>query len=163
MGAVVAGLWLVVEDPAAVGLTTAPSPVAVGDIPTNYLALYHRAGNTCPGLDWALLAGVGKVETDHGRSRMPGVRSGANSAGAAGPMQFLAPTWRQVRAAHPELGADVYDPRNAIPGAAHYLCDSGLGPGARATRAALWAYNHSSAYADQVLTRATRYRAGGAS
>lgn len=137
---------------------SAPAPAPVADVPAKHLALYHRYGDTCPGLDWALLAGVGKVETNHGRSRLPGVRSGTNYAGAAGPMQFLLPTWQEVRSKHPEIGGDVYDPRNAIPAAAHYLCDGGLRQG-RGVRAALWTYNHSTTYADQVLSTAARYRA----
>lgn len=163
---VAAVLWSrLVADPAAAdttGDTTTAGPVAAGpavaDIPASYLALYRRAGGTCPGLDWALLAGVGKVETDHGRAALPGVRSGANFAGASGPMQFLAGTWREVRANHPEIGPNVYDPAAAIPGAAQYLCDQGLRDG-RGVRAALWGYNHSSAYADDVLRHAARYRA----
>src|SRR4029453_11154845 len=58
-------------------------------IPAGYLTLYQRAPRRhCPGLPWTILAGIGKVESNHGRSRLPGVRSGWNQAGAAGPMQF---------------------------------------------------------------------------
>src|SRR5947208_12149924 len=65
-----------------------PSRVALADIPANYLQLYRSAGQRY-GIDWAVIAGIGKVETDHGRSRLPGVRSGVNSYGCcAGPMQF---------------------------------------------------------------------------
>ena len=67
---------------------TGPSAAARGDIPASYLRLYRRAAVRCPGLSWSVLAAVGKVESDHGRSRLPGVRSGWNAAGAAGPMQF---------------------------------------------------------------------------
>ena len=35
-----------------------------------------------------MLAAIGKVETNHGRLQAPGVTSGANFAGAAGPMQI---------------------------------------------------------------------------
>jgi hypothetical protein len=59
-----------------------PSSAARADIPTGYLALYRRAAPRCPGLDWSVLAGIGKVESDHGRARLPGVRSGWNHAGA---------------------------------------------------------------------------------
>src|SRR5437868_8142559 len=62
------------------------------DIPADYLALYKKFGKKV-GVQWNILAGVGKRETDHGRSTMPGARSGTNSAGAAGPMQFLIGTW----------------------------------------------------------------------
>ena len=38
---------------------------------------------------WPVLAAIGSIETDHGRSRAPGVRSGVNRHGCcAGPMQF---------------------------------------------------------------------------
>lgn len=155
----IAAVWIFTYQPDLLdmgGLDEAPSGAAVADIPPPYLALYRSAAGTCPELHWSLLAGVGKVETDHGRSPLPGVRSGTNYAGAAGPMQFLYPTWAQVRRKHPEIGPNIYDPAHAIPGAARYLCDGGLNGGD--VRAALWTYNHSTAYANQVLDQAARYR-----
>lgn len=150
--------------PAATGTpdssVAAPSTSAA-DIPAEYLALYRQSGGACSGLDWALLAGVGKIETDHGRARLPGVRSGTNYAGAAGPMQFLLPTFSEVRGKYSDVGSDIYAPENAIPAAAHYLCDGGLAAG-RGVRTALWTYNHSSSYADAVLAAASRYRAADA-
>jgi hypothetical protein len=133
----------------------------VADIPPRYLALYRAAADTCTQLEWSLLAGIGKVETDHGRTPLPGVRSGANAAGAMGPMQFLGPTFAAVRARHPEVGSDVYDPRHAIPATAHYLCDSGLRGGNE--YAAIFAYNHADWYVAKVRAQAARYRsaAGG--
>src|SRR5690606_31668251 len=62
-------------------------------IPANYLKLYQEAGKKY-GIPWNVLAGIGKVETDHGRSNLPGERSGENYAGAGGPMQLLAPTFK---------------------------------------------------------------------
>ena len=57
-------------------------------IPATYLVLYQRAGRHY-GIPWPVLAGIGSIETDHGRSRAPGVRSGVNAYGCcAGPMQF---------------------------------------------------------------------------
>jgi hypothetical protein len=67
---------------ASVSLAGGPSVFALNDIPPAYLALYMAAAQTCPGLPWAVLAGIGKVESDHGRSRAPGVQSGTNYAGA---------------------------------------------------------------------------------
>ncbi|WP_219416948.1 hypothetical protein [Pseudonocardia nigra] len=61
---------------------SSPSPNALAHIPADYLALYRQAATTCPGLDWSVLAAVGKVETDHGRSALPGVRDGENPSGA---------------------------------------------------------------------------------
>lgn len=133
-----------------------PSARTVGDIPANYLALYKNHGHTCRHLDWALLAAVGKVETNHGRSTLPGVSSGANSANARGPMQFLPATFAGVRARHHDVGGDIYDPADAIPAAAHYLCDSGVARGD--VRAAVFSYNHAGWYVDKVLAQADIYR-----
>jgi len=65
-----------------------PSANAERGIPAAYLTLYQRAGREYA-LPWQVLAGIGSIETDHGRSSAPGVRSGVNSYGCcAGPMQF---------------------------------------------------------------------------
>src|SRR4051812_2792648 len=42
---------------------TAPTIGTVADIPPDYLVLYRQAAQTCPGLDWSILAAIGKVET----------------------------------------------------------------------------------------------------
>jgi hypothetical protein len=67
---------------AVLGGGSQPSQSALADIPPDYLALYRAAAGVCPGLDWSILAAIGKIETDHGRSTLPGVSSGENSAGA---------------------------------------------------------------------------------
>src|SRR5829696_6250856 len=64
-----------------------PSSAAVADIPPGYLRLYRAAGARYR-IPWSVLAAIGKVESDHGRVRLPGVRSGSNWAGACGPMQL---------------------------------------------------------------------------
>ncbi|WP_243657712.1 C40 family peptidase [Parafrankia sp. BMG5.11] len=140
-----------------------PSQTALDDIPADYLNLYMRAAATCPGLSWTTLAAIGKVESDHGRSRLPGVVSGTNSAGAAGPMQFLAGTFAEVVARHPlpAGGASppsLYNAQDAVYAAAFYLCDNHV---AADLTGALWAYNHSDAYVAQVVTQATEYSSTG--
>jgi hypothetical protein len=143
-----------------------PSSAARADVPRGYLALYRAAApRHCPGLSWSVLAGVGKVESDHGRARLPGVRSGWNSAGAAGPMQFgigvgrAGNAWARFGADYDHDGrTSVYDPGDAIPAAARYLCDAGA---PRRLDAALYAYNPSSSYVARVKRLARRYRAGG--
>ena len=57
----------------------------IGDIPDPLVDVYQAAAATCPGLPWTVLAAIGKVESNHGRSTAPGVHSGQNSAGAGGP------------------------------------------------------------------------------
>jgi hypothetical protein len=73
----------------------APSPVALADIPADYLVRYQQAAARF-GLDWAVLAAIGKIECDHGRLQAPGCNppGTVNNAGATGPMQFLGSTWR---------------------------------------------------------------------
>lgn len=60
-----------------------------------YLAWYARAARTCTGLTWEVLAGIGTVESDNGRSRARGVHRGKNRKGAEGPMQFEPATFRE--------------------------------------------------------------------
>ncbi len=142
----------------------APTGGAVADIPADYLTLYREAAQTCPGLDWSILAAIGKIETDHGRSKLPGVHSGENSAKAGGPMQFLQATFDSVVARHPipPGGAHPpsrYNPHDAIYAAAAYLCDSGARDG-RDLHAAIFAYNHAEWYVQKVLTQAQKYNCG---
>jgi len=145
------------------GDRSVPSGLALADIPPDYLVLYQAAAATCPGLDWTILAAIGSIESDHGRSTLPGVHSGQNEKGAMGPMQFLAATFAAVTTRHPPPPGGAtppspYDPHDAVFTSAAYLCDSGARD-ARDLPGALFSYNHSDAYVAAVLTRATRYRA----
>jgi membrane-bound lytic murein transglycosylase B len=168
-----AQLWSKMNDPtfrtaarvlvAAAGAQVEPSTLAAADVPAPMLALYRRNAATCPGLSWTVLAAIGSVESNHGRANLPGVRTGANFAGAMGPMQFLAPTWARYGADGDSDGdSDVYDPADAVRGAAGYLCANGAG-GLPGLPDALWAYNHAGWYVDEVLTLALRYGSDGLS
>ncbi|GAA4224186.1 NlpC/P60 family protein [Actinomadura meridiana] len=127
----------------------------VAGIPATYLTLYRKAA-TDYGIPWEILAAVGSIESDHGRSNAPGVHSGANHAGAGGPMQFLPGTWTAFGVDGDHDGRkDRYKPADAIPAAANYLRHNGAPP---RMRAALFAYNHSSTYVDNVLNRAHKYK-----
>ncbi len=90
-GALVSLLGVVLVGAAATvfggGAPTATA-AATASIPPAMLALYQQAATTCPGLPWTVLAAIGTIESDNGQSNLPGVHSGANSAGAEGPMQF---------------------------------------------------------------------------
>jgi Transglycosylase SLT domain len=137
--------------------TDAPSALAKREIPPEYLSDYEQAGQRYH-LDWAILAGIGKVECDHGRDPDPAcTQEGAvNSAGAGGPMQFLASTWA-VYGVAPDGGTpDRWSPRDAIFGAANYLRASGA-PGDY--RRAIYAYNHAEWYVAEVESWAAKYRA----
>src|SRR4051812_42024863 len=137
-----------------------PSAVARGDIPSRYLELYEAAGERY-GIDPWILAAIGSIETDHGRSTAPGVRSGVNTFGCCGgPMQFSLigspSTWDSYGLDGDGDGrASPYDPADAIPAAARYLRASGA-PGDY--HAAIFAYNHADWYVAQVLAKAAQYR-----
>jgi hypothetical protein len=139
------------------GQATSPSALARGEIPALYLRLYMQAAQRY-GLDWAILAGIGKVECDHGRDPDPSCgRDGAvNSAGAGGPMQFIASTWARYAVDGDGDGvANRWDPADAIFAAARYLAASGA-PGDY--RRAIFAYNHAGWYVADVQSWAARYR-----
>ncbi len=160
----VVGFLIVVITGAASAASSpsSPSAVALADMPGDLLPIYQAAAERC-GMPWAVVAAVGKVESDHGRSTAQGVQSGANFAGASGPMQFLAPTWAAYGVDGNGDGiANVYDPVDAIHGVANYLCATGAGDPAR-LRKAIWHYNHAEWYVNKVLAQAAEYEAAAAS
>jgi murein DD-endopeptidase MepM/ murein hydrolase activator NlpD len=141
------------------------SAFALRDIPADYLRHYQDAEQRY-GVEWAILAGIGKVESDHGRLHAPGVTSGQNSHGCcAGPMQFFTnramtggqpTTWDSYGVdANGDGRKDPYDPADAIHAAGNYLKALGA---ERDVRQALFGYNHAWWYVDQVEAWARRYR-----
>jgi cell wall-associated NlpC family hydrolase len=125
-------------------------------IPAQMLELYGRASASCPGLPWTVLAAIGTVESANGTSSLPGVHSGANPAGAEGPMQFLPATFAAYAFPVPGGGQNPpspYDPTDAVFAAARDLCANGAAGGADLARA-VFAYNHDARYVEQVLALA---------
>ena len=159
VGVVAAGVVIAVLVPVLIlvaigdGAPASPSPVALADIPASVLTVYESAASSCPGLSWTVLAAIGKIESDHGRSTAPGIDSGANAAGAEGPMQFLPGTWAQYGDGNP---ADVYVMTDAVPAAARALCANG-GASETGLPGALFAYNHDDTYVAAVLQQAAAY------
>ena len=139
------------------GCRPKPTRAATADIPSSYLRLYCKAGARYR-ISWPVLAAIGKVESDHGRTRLPGVRSGSNWAGACGPMQIgcvphskAGNSWARYGHGRP------HDPAQAIPAAARYLVDHGA---RHHLDRAIYAYNHSRAYVAKVKQLAGRYARG---
>ena len=138
---------------------TAPSATATSSIPAAMLALYQQAATTCPGLPWTVLAAIGTIESDNGQSTLPGVQSGANSAGAEGDMQELASTFAAYDQPVPPGGANPpspYDPTDAVYAAARMLCANGAANGANLNQA-IFDYNHATWYVNEVLALAQTY------
>jgi len=135
----------------------APSALARREIPPRFLRLYEEAARRND-LDWAILAGIGKVECDHGRDPDPScTHEGAtNSAGAGGPMQFIASTWTTYGVdADGDGRADRWAAADAIYAAANFLAHAGAqGDYGRA----IFAYNHAGWYVEEVQEWAARYR-----
>jgi hypothetical protein len=137
-------------DLATVTLPVAASP-DVADIPPAYLALYQDAGRRF-GIDWPVLAAVGKVESNHGQAGCD-----PNSAGARGPMQFLPPTFVHAAKLAGVADPDICDPADAIPAAAAYLRSNGA---PRDWERALFRYNPADWYPPLVLRQAAKYGYG---
>src|SRR5919106_2731701 len=182
LGLVMFGVVLLIIIGGLVGSRSAsggfePSAVALADIPTNYLIAYQSAALRY-GIDWAVLAAIGKIECDHGRNQAAGCNppGTVNGAGATGPMQFLGATWRRgtpsmtVPAIAPPTPttidgyaadgdgdglADAWNSADAIAGAARLLRTNGA-PGDY--RRAVFAYNHADWYVRDVFELAASYR-----
>jgi len=152
-----------------------PSHSAADSIPANYLALFKSIGAKYH-VPWVVLAGIGKIESDDGQTTLPGVHSGSNAFGAAGPMQIgiggaSTNTWggAPVHPASEKVSgvatdgngdgiASVYEPADAIAGAARYLVEHGVLDN---VTNAIFAYNHLESYVQQVMSWANQYSKGG--
>jgi len=143
------------------GSPNGPSPGGTAPaLPSGWAEMETAAAATCPGLSWSVLAAIGTVESGSGRSTAPGVTSGANSAGAEGPMQFEPSTFAAYATVGPggRAPASPYDPIDAVFTAAAMLCADGAGTPA-GLRGAVFAYDHSDAYVDTVLTLSLAFAA----
>jgi len=135
---------------AVAAVPAAPPPAAIGDIPPAYLVLYEQAGERF-GLQWQVLAGIGRVETNHGRGD---ANCAPNAAGARGPMQFLPATFAEAAKLAGIANPDICNPADAIPAAAALLQRDGAPAN---WHAALLHYNPNPAYPDEVMTWANSY------
>jgi hypothetical protein len=173
--------------PAAAG-----SSLPVFGIPATAFSAYLRAADSLAGsaagcaLTWPVLAGIGRVESDHarngdvtpsgevlhpiygpalnGNNGMALIKSPDGTwTRAVGPMQFLPSTWTRWGA--DGNGDGRADPQNIFDAtltAGRYLC-AGSGDLSTSTglHAALLRYNPSEQYADTVLRWVRAYEHGG--
>ncbi|MFE6610946.1 lytic transglycosylase domain-containing protein [Amycolatopsis sp. NPDC057786] len=161
-------------------------------IPATVLDAYRRAetslGGAKPGchLTWALLAGIGKIESNHARrgdvdtqgtlvrpiygpalDGSPGFasivdRRSGQWARAAGPMQFIPSTWEKWAADGSGDGrANVQNVYDSAESAGRYLCAGGrdLNTG-NGLRGAILSYNNSEDYLNKVMAWMRAYSAG---
>ena len=100
--------------------------------PPAVLIGYYREAEAQSRIPWVYLAAVHFVESRMGRIH------GNSTAGAQGPMQFLASTWATYG-----NGGDINDDHDAILAAGRFLSDRG---GTADIDGALFGYNPSDAY-----------------
>ena len=157
--------------------------VQANSIPSNFLKWYKTVGLQY-NIPWTILAGIGTEESDNGQTTLPGVHSLSNAFGAAGPMQIGIdgasgdawgggafpgqgiipdsdlPVPNQGVATDEDGGgsASVYDPADAIAGAAKYLNAHGF---QQDPSGAIFAYNHAGWYVTAVESFASTYASGG--
>ena len=160
------------DHPAVV--TPAVAVVSDDHIPAVLLDAYRRAAGRVPScnLKWQVLAGIGKVESNHARGGQvdahgtalqpiigPEVADGEH---AVGPMQFLPSTWAKWGV--DGNGDGIADPENvydATASAADYLCADGRNLAVNADLVdAVLSYNHDGAYLGDVLQWITTYEGG---
>lgn len=148
--------------------TSGPAPLG---IPRDLYPIYLAASGIY-GVPWQYLAAINKIESNFGQSTLPGVHSGSNFAGAAGPMQFgiggaAGNTWggaprhrvQDHNGGYASDGdndgwEDVYNPADAIFAAAKYLKANGAPSD---MYRAIFAYNHADWYVREVSALATQY------
>ncbi len=161
------------------------SEEALQDIPQPFIDAYRAAGSICPGLPAPVLAGIGKVESDHGRhggstvgpdgiirppiigiplDGRPGValiRDTDNGRldgdlvydRAVGPFQFIPSTWELYERSVGGQRNPNYVP-DAVQAVVWHLCPNGT---LTDLEAAIFNYNRSQGYVDDVLAWAQRY------
>ena len=134
----------------AVAAVPVPEPAPIAGIPPDYLVLYEQAGERF-GLQWQVLAGVGQIETHHGRGD---ASCAPNFAGARGPMQFLPGTFAEAARLAGLTNPNICNPADAIFAAAALLHADGAPEN---WTAALLHYNPNPKYPDEVMYWANRY------
>ncbi len=116
-----------------------PAWRVVPPLPAEELLGLYKQAESQSGIPWEFLASIHLIETRMGRIE------GVSTAGALGPMQFLATTWAECCEGDPLVPAD------AIAGAAAYLTIRG---GPDDMERAILGYNNSQRYVEAVTAYA---------
>jgi hypothetical protein len=127
------------------------------EIPANYVPWLEKAAvkYQLGPRGFSIVAAIHYVESDFGRSSLPGVHSGTNFAGAEGPGQFLQSSWETYgQDADGDGVKDPYSIPDSIYGTANYMHASGA-PGN--WHDAIFAYNHAEWYVEEVLENAEKF------
>ncbi|MDN5697766.1 MAG: lytic transglycosylase domain-containing protein, partial [Rubrobacter sp.] len=137
--------------------SSSPSQEASSDIPEDLLGMYQQYAEEY-GVDWALVAAVGKQESNHGQDYSGCATSEDNAQGL---MQFIPSTWASEGVdGNGDGNKDPCDDEDAIASGASYLANLGA---ADDERGALCSYygacgDANANYADEVMAQAEAYR-----
>jgi Transglycosylase SLT domain len=127
-------------------------------VPANYVPWLTKAATKYKlgPRGFAIVAAIHFVESDFGRSPLPGVARGTqNEVGAEGPGQFLVPSWEEFgQDADGDGVKDVYGIPDSIYGTANYMHLSGA---PQDWWGAIFAYNHAGWYVEEVLEKAKEF------
>ncbi len=152
-GAEEGGIGFVLPKPGSPRHQSLTSPAQA--IPARIKSLYVAAADAYK-IPWELLAGIGMAETRHGRNNV------TSSAGAQGLMQFMPRTFAAYGVdGNGDAKAQIRNDADSIYSAANYLTAFGVTDGQKGVIEALWAYNHSVTYRNDVLTYAWAYAGQG--
>jgi cell wall-associated NlpC family hydrolase len=132
------------------GLLSSTLVTGGADVPLEQWVLMQQAASASGcGLDWSVLAGIEKQESDFGRNPNMTV---PHDGGIVGLVQMQPGNW----AVFAPPGGNPFDPSDALTAAARFLCAHGA---AQDLRGALFAYNHDDAYVADVMQWAQLYSA----
>ncbi|MED0709340.1 peptidoglycan DD-metalloendopeptidase family protein [Aneurinibacillus aneurinilyticus] len=143
--------WLFNSQYALTGTIISPDPsqLASSMIPPEYMEIYKEVEAEF-GIPWNYLAAFHFIETRFGTYVNP--KTGklmVSEAGAIGHFQFMPGTWREFG-----MGGDPFNPRDSARAAANYLKASGF---FEDMDKAIYAYNHSWTYVNNIKTQAALF------
>lgn len=127
---------------------------SVVPIPAAMKAIYVTQGKRY-GIPWQLLAGIGRVETVHGKN------TNTSTAGAQGPMQHIPEYWDTFGQDGDGDGKkDIRNAADSVAAAAYRMSLHGARESPEGVRSAVFQYNRAAVYVNDVLSFAAAYGSG---